>query len=57
MLPLQGPTGNDSKLLGAFKEVERELTAFGVQTLDHKDKAGISRFAKQALASDSFTLQ
>lgn len=57
LLPLQGPTGNESKLLGAFKEVERELAAFGVQTLDYKDKAGISCFAKQALMPDSFKLQ
>lgn len=57
LLPLQGPTGSDSKLLSAFKEVERELIVFGVQTLDYKDKAGISRFAKQALMPDSFKLQ
>lgn len=57
LLPLQGPKGNDSKLLGAFKEVERELAEFGVQILDHKDKAGISRFAKQALMPESFKLQ
>ena len=57
LLPLQAPCRNDKNLLGAFKEIERDLTAFGVQTLDHHNKAGISRFAKQALVSDNFTLQ
>lgn len=57
LLPLQGPKRNDGKLFSAFREVERELAAFGVQTLDHQDKAGISYFAKQALVAENFTLQ
>ncbi|MCC5827567.1 DUF3037 domain-containing protein [Alkalimonas sp.] len=57
LLPLQGPEVNDNKLIGAFKEVERELADFGVQILDHHDKAGISHFAKHSLMPDSFRLQ
>ncbi|MDX3775329.1 DUF3037 domain-containing protein [Chromatiaceae bacterium AAb-1] len=57
LLPLQGPTRTDSKLTGAFQEVERELSDFGVQTLDYKDKTGISIFARQALVADHFKLQ
>ncbi|MEE2002058.1 DUF3037 domain-containing protein [Alkalimonas sp. MEB108] len=57
LLPLQGPVSTDNKLQAAFKEVEQELTIFGVQTLEYQDKAGISQFARQALQTNGFKLQ
>lgn len=56
LLPLQGPTANTSKLIGAFGEVKREFDKIGVQVVGHNDTRAISAFAKEALLTDGFTL-
>ncbi|MDR7121845.1 hypothetical protein [Rheinheimera soli] len=56
LLPLQGPTQANTKLAGAFKEVEREFAQCGLHTIRHNDTKAITAFAKQALTADGFHL-
>lgn len=56
LLPLQGPTQTNTKLAGAFKEVEREFAQCGLHTIRHNDTKAITAFAKQALTADGFHL-
>ena len=56
LLPLQGPIQTNTKLAGAFKEVEREFAQCGLHTIRYNDTKAITAFAKQALTADGFHL-